>query len=89
MKAQELLANDPVLRFDPSFHHQSRQEMIKRYAEKFMRFHEYHDRYPLDGSTEILKLSFLNFGIPLSLHGLMFLTTLRNLCTEEQVKLFL
>lgn len=53
-----------------------------------MRLHEFHDQFPLDGSVELFKVNAFVFATPFSLHGLMFLNTLANLCDEEQEKLF-
>lgn len=57
-------------------------------AKKFLRIHSYHDLIPLDGSQEVVKAVLLTYQTPLSLHAQMFLTTLDNLCDEEQRKRF-
>jgi acyl-CoA oxidase len=36
-----------------------------------------------------MKTNFFLYSMPLSLHAMMFLTTLRNLCDEDQEKIFL
>jgi acyl-CoA oxidase len=36
-----------------------------------------------------MKLTLFTHATPLSLHGLMYLTILKNLCDEEQEKMFL
>ena len=81
MKLQQLVANDPVMKFDPSLLHQSRSAQMTHMAKKLLRFHEY---FPLDGFNEIEKSALFLFNVPLSLHGIMFLVTLRNLCDPEQ-----
>jgi len=78
---QEICSTDPELKYDPSFLHQSRADMMTAYAKKVLAFHKY---YPLDGSNEVMKLTLFTHATPLSLHGLMYITTLRNLCDEEQ-----
>lgn len=55
-------------------------------AKKIMQLHE---KYELTGELEILKKSIFNYSTPLSLHAIMFLTTLQNLCDKEQEKMFL
>lgn len=57
-------------------------------AQKLLRFHSYHRQFPAIGSTETTKLHFFTYATPLSLHTVMFLTTLDNLCNEEQRKRF-
>ena len=59
---------------------------MEHMGKKILRLHAYHDVFPLNGTSEIDKILFLNFQAPLSLHGLMFLNTLDNLCDEEQVE---
>jgi acyl-CoA oxidase len=56
------------------------------YAKRLLRFHDF---YPLDGNNEVLKTNLFAHSMPLSLHGIMFLPTLHNLCDTEQQKLFL
>lgn len=82
----KLLQDDPQLAFDPSHLHQSRSDIMSYYAKRLMRFHDF---YPLDGTNEELKSNLFAHTIPLSLHGLMFLPTLQNLCDAEQEKVFL
>jgi acyl-CoA oxidase len=60
--------------------------MMTAYAKKILRFHNF---YPLDGSNEEIKSCIFTHAIPLSLHALMFIPTLHNLCNKEQEKLFL
>lgn len=55
-------------------------------AQKLLRLHSYHRLFPAVGSMESTKLHFLTYATPLSLHTVMFLTTLDNLCDEEQRK---
>jgi hypothetical protein len=62
--------------------------MMETMAKKLLRFHSYHHLFPLNGSSEVIKMHLMTYANPLSLHGLMFLTTLDNLCDEEQRKLF-
>ena len=50
LKQQAIVDNDPVLRFDPSFLHQSREKMMEIMSKKLLRLHSYHDVFPLDGS---------------------------------------
>ncbi len=57
-------------------------------TKKLLRIHSYNDIFPLNGSSETIKPHFVTYQTPLSLHGMMFLTTLDNLCDEEQRKLF-
>ncbi len=83
---QAFAANDPVIRFNPSMLHQSRADMMTDLAKKMLKFHE---TYPLDGSNQEFKTNLFTFSTPFSLHGLMFIPTLRNLCDEEQEKTFL
>lgn len=77
----KVCSSDPDMRYDPTFLHQSRADMMTTAAKKALSFHKY---YPLDGSNEVDKLTSFTHSTPLSLHGLMFLTTLRNLCDVEQ-----
>jgi hypothetical protein len=81
-----VMSNDPALKYDPTFLHQSRADMMNTYAQKTLRFHSY---YPLDGSIEADKMNLFCHATPLSLHGLMFLQTLRNLCDKEQERTIL
>lgn len=80
LKKQAVIDSDPVLRFDPSILHQARQTTMEAMGKKVLRIHSYHNIFPLDGSNEIDKIKFLTYQSPLSLHGLMFLKTLENLC---------
>lgn len=82
LKQLDFVAKDPILKYDPSSLHQSRSYMMNVSAKKIMRLHEFHNRFPLDGSTEILKAKLFVYGVPFSMHGLMFLSTLSNLCDE-------
>lgn len=84
-----MISNDPILKYDPSFLHQSRSNMMNVYAKKVMRLHEFHDQFPLDGSVEVFKINSFVHALPFSLHAIMFLNTLANLCDEEQEKMFL
>ena len=88
MKRQSIVDNDPVLKFDPSFLHQSRESMMEVMGKKTLRFSQYHNYFPLDGTSQINKTLLVTYQMPLSLHCLMFLKTLENLCDEEQRKLF-
>lgn len=81
-----LCHNDPVMRYDPSFLGGSRADMMTTFATKILKFHSY---YPLDSSNEVLKSHLFCHQAPLSLHGMMFLYTLKNLCDADQEKLFL
>ncbi len=83
---QAFAANDPVIRFNPAMLHQSRADIMTDLAKKILKFHE---SYPLDGSNELFKSNLFAISTPFSLHGLMFIPTLRNLCDSEQEKLFL
>lgn len=58
-------------------------------AKKLVRLHSYPEFSKLDGHQEGDKTLFFLYSMPLSLHGLMFITTLKNLCDPEQVSLFL
>ncbi len=60
---------------------------MERMAQKVYKFHEV-NKLPLDGSNETLKTLLFNYQMPLSLHGIMFLKTLQNLCDDEQRKTF-
>jgi hypothetical protein len=75
----KVCASDPDMKYNPTFLHQSRADMMTTAAKKALGFHKY---YPLDGNNEVEKLTIFTHATPLSLHGLMFLTTLRNLCDE-------
>ena len=84
LKRRAIVDTDPVLKFDPSFLHQSRHDMMDVMGKKMLRLSEYHNEFPLDGTAEVNKILFLNYQMPLTLHALMYLTTLDNLCDEEQ-----
>ena len=88
LKRQSIVDNDPVLRFNPAMLHQSREAMMDHMGKKVIRLSENHNYFPLDGSAETVKVVLLNYQMPLSLHALMLLTTLDNLCDEEQRKRF-
>lgn len=60
--------------------------MMNAFAKKAMRFHNF---FPLDGTNEIAKSKIFCQAMPFSLHGVMFLNVLRNLCDSEQEKMFL
>ena len=51
MKRQSIIDNDPVLKFDPSFLHQSREAMMEVMGKKVLRVSEYHNLFPLDGTS--------------------------------------
>lgn len=80
LKRQAICDNDPVLKFDPSLLHQSREQMMDVMAKRVIRFYSYHDIFPANGSTESVRSHLLTYQSPLTLHGQMFLTTLDNLC---------
>jgi len=39
LKQQTIVDKDPVLKFDPSFHHQSRHHMMEIMSKKLLRLH--------------------------------------------------
>ena len=51
LKRQSVIDNDPVLKFDPSFLGQSREYMMDVMGKKLLRVTEYHDLFPLDGTS--------------------------------------
>ena len=50
LRQQAIVDKDPVLRFDPSFLHQSRHEMMDIMSQKLLRLHEYNNVFKLDGN---------------------------------------
>jgi acyl-CoA oxidase len=56
------------------------------YAKKLLRYHEV---FPFDYYYKLREQLFFSEQMPLSLHFYMFMTTLNNLCSEEQEKMFL
>ena len=62
--------------------------MMDNMAKKLLRIHSYHNIFPLDGSSEFIKIHLLNYQTPLFLHAKVFLNTLDNLCDDEQRKMF-
>jgi acyl-CoA oxidase len=44
-----VVSNDPIMKYDPTFLHQSRADMMTTYAKKALRFHSI---YPMDGINE-------------------------------------
>jgi acyl-CoA oxidase len=63
--------------------------MMAEMGRKALRFFSYHNEFPLTAKSEVIKTLLLNYQTPLSLHNQMFLTTLDNLCDEEQRSQFL
>lgn len=51
LKKQAVIDSDPVLKFDPSMLHQSREHTMEVMGKKILRIHSYHNIFPLDGST--------------------------------------
>lgn len=55
------------------------------HARKLIRLHQF---FEFDYFTKIRESSLFAEQMPLSLHFMMFLVTLNNLCTDKQAKLF-
>ena len=51
LRRQSIVDNDPVLKFDPSFLHQSRHYMMEEMGKKVLRISEYQKEFPMDGSS--------------------------------------
>ena len=88
LRRQSIVDNDPVLKFDPTFLHQSRRYMMEEMGKKTIRVSEYQKEFPLDGSAQTVKNILMTYQLPLNLHGMMFLKTLENLCDDEQRRQF-
>lgn len=86
VKRQKILENDPILKFDPATIHRSRSELMAIYAKKLIRYTEV---MPPNDFKTLEKTMYFPEQVPLSLHEMMFLPTLKNLCDEEQVETFL
>ena len=88
IKYQAAIANDPILRFDPSQLGEDRKTLYKMMCEKALRYEEKF------GLHENLKKNFgPSYQFPeqmvSGLHHLMFIPQIVNLGTEEQVKKWL
>lgn len=86
LELQKIVSNDPVLKFNPEHIQVSRKEIMEVMAHKVVRYYELFGEGP---EARKYKDFFFNEQAPLSLHYSMFMTTLRNLCTEKQRKMFL
>lgn len=88
LRMQDIVDNDPILKFDPSIIQRSRAELINIYANKLIRYSEL---FPQNDTLLMRsgKNLFFEEQFPLGLHDFMFLITLRNLCDEEQRKAIL
>jgi len=64
----------------------SRDELMNIHAHKLIRYNEI---FPQTFEGQGNRSFFFTEQLPLSLHDSMFLTTLRNLCDDEQIKTFL
>ena len=82
---QKLVAEDPILKFNPEFIHTHRKENMLMHAKKLIRYHELFD---FDYFMKLKESALFSEQMPLSLNFFMFLITLNNLCTEKQEKLF-
>lgn len=86
LQAQKTIANDPVLRFDPSEFGVGRKETYTIMAKKAARLHELYGI----SSPFLLEIGqIFPHAIPGSVHNIMFVPTIANLGTEKQIKKFL
>ena len=80
---QKLVAEDPIVRFDPSECGLSRKELITIYAKKAARIHEAVglSSAPVLDYNHILPQQILG-----SVHNIMFVPTIANLGTDKQIE---
>jgi acyl-CoA oxidase len=83
MKIQEKITNDSILRFDPTYIHAPRKDLMMIHSKKLIRQLEI---FKFDPVLKLKDTLFFSEQIPLSLHFFMFLMQLKNLCSEEQLK---
>ena len=83
---QKVLAEDPILRFDPSELGHGRKELIDIYAKKAARIHEL---FGLSSPTVLDNNHVIPHQMLGSVHSIMFIPTIVNLGTEEQVSKWL
>ena len=82
LKAQKIIDEDEILKFDPQFIQTPRKTNMLAHAKKLIQHHKHHEfDYDMKGREVI----FFSEQLPLSLHFYMFLITLANLCTDKQV----
>lgn len=85
LKAQKIIEEDEVLRFDPKFIQTSRKVNMLAHAKKLIHHHKHYD---FDYDMKNREGLFFSEQLPLSLHFYMFLITLANLCTDKQIEMF-
>ena len=81
LRVQRIVANDPILRFDPSELELSRTDLIKLAAKKTARVHEI---FGLDNPLNFSYHFLINQSVFGGIHTVMFLPTIANLGTKEQ-----
>lgn len=86
LDTQKIISNDPILKYNPEYIQVSRKEIMEITAKKLVRMHEI---FGLQPELKHMEVLFFNEQLPLTLHYGMFITTLRNLCTDKQKKMFL
>ncbi|EAR89261.1 peroxisomal acyl-CoA oxidase (macronuclear) [Tetrahymena thermophila SB210] len=86
-KYQQVFADDPILKFDPSKIDISRKELFAEYCKKTYRYHELFNQ----SSNPINKYCGLMFDEPLigAVHHSMFVPSLQLLADDEQQKRWL
>ncbi len=82
LKVQSMVSNDDILKFDPSNIQTSRSNNMLVHAKKLLRYHEL---VPFSLNMKIRESLLFSEQMPLSLHFVMFLYTLENLCSDKQV----
>lgn len=82
LKAQKIVDEDPILRFDPFYVQTARKVNMLQHAKKFI---EYHKHFDFNYEMKNKEVIFFSEQMPLTLHFYMFLITLTNLCSERQV----
>ena len=83
---QNIIANDPILRFDPAMLGESRHSLFSMMCQKTIRYHELFDL-----NSELAKKSVYQFPEQLicSVHHNMFMPQIRYLGTDDQLKKWL
>ena len=86
LEIQKTVAEDPILRFDPSELFLSRDDLITLYYKKTARVHEV---FGICNMDFIEFLTLIPHGVHGTIHSLMFAPTIANLANEKQVAKFL
>lgn len=83
-KATNIIRETPELKWSPADYNEGRRENYLKVLKQAIQFHQYFSMEEIDS----VMLSFLayNHALPLSIHGILFITTIKLFATDSQLR---